>query len=121
GQVTFVGRAIGDELQHGVATERVVVVLVRVAGEDAVDAGPDHLQERVLGEVWVAGVVEGVGESPGEPETLVERADGQQPGSGELARRWLDHERRAEEVPDLWPGGWYTQQLASRLLSNAGR
>jgi hypothetical protein len=30
----------------------------------------------VLGEVGVAGVVEGVGEGPGEPDALVELADG---------------------------------------------
>jgi hypothetical protein len=63
-----------------------VVVLVRVAGEDAVDAGPGHLQERVLGEAGVAGVVEGIGEGPREPEVLIEQVDGEQPGvAGELA------------------------------------
>ena len=70
-----------------------MVVLVRVAGEDAVDAGPDHLREGVLGEVGVAGVVQGVGEGPGEPDALVELADGQQPGvTGQLTRRRLDDE-----------------------------
>jgi hypothetical protein len=86
-----------------------VVVLVLVAGEDAVDAGADHLQEGVLGEVGVAGVVEGVGEGMGEPDALVELADGEQSRiAGELAGRRLDDERYAEEVQDLGPGGWYT-------------
>jgi hypothetical protein len=40
----------------------------------------------VLGEVRVAGVVEGFAEGPGEPDALVELADGQQPGiAGQLA------------------------------------
>jgi hypothetical protein len=37
-----------------------------------------------------------------EPDAPAELADGQQPGvAGELARRRLDDERRAEEVQDL--------------------
>jgi hypothetical protein len=87
-----------------------------VAGQDAVDPGADHLQEGVLHEVGVAGVVEGSGEGPGEPEALVELADGQQPGvAGQLVRRRLDDERRAEKVEDLWPGGGYTHRLPPRL------
>jgi hypothetical protein len=89
-----------------------VVVLVLVAGEDAVDAGADHLQERVFHEVGVAGVVQDVCEGPGEPDALVELAKGQQPGiAGELARGRLKDQRRAEEVENLGPGGWYTQRL----------
>jgi hypothetical protein len=64
-----------------------VVVLVRVVGQDAKDARPDHLQERVLREFGVAGVVQGRGEGPGQADALVELADGEQPGvAGELAR-----------------------------------
>jgi hypothetical protein len=63
-----------------------VVVLVRVAGADAVDAGLDHLPEGVLGEVGGAGVLQGAGVGSGEPEALIELADGEQPGvAGELA------------------------------------
>jgi hypothetical protein len=40
------------------------------------DAGADHLQEGVLGQLGVAGVVEGVGEGPGEPDAPIELADG---------------------------------------------
>jgi hypothetical protein len=60
-----------------------VVVLVLVAGQDAVDAGPDHLPEGVRGEVRVAGVIEGVREGPGESDTVVELADGEQPSIAE--------------------------------------
>ena len=63
-----------------------MVVLVRVAGQDAVDPGPDHLQAAVLGEVGVAGVVQGLGQAPGERDALIELADRQEPGlPGELA------------------------------------
>jgi hypothetical protein len=59
----------------------------------------DHLQEGVLDQVGVAGVVEDVGEGPGEFDVLVELADGEQPGvAGELARRRLDDERRADKL-----------------------
>jgi hypothetical protein len=74
--------------------EGIVVVLVLVASQDAVDAGTDHLQERVLGQVRVAGIVEGCGEGPGQADALVELAEGEQPGvAGELARRRLDDDR----------------------------
>jgi len=70
----------------------------------------------VLGEVGVAGVVASAGEGLGEPDALVELADGEQPGvAGELAWRWFEDERGAEEVEDLWPGGWYTQRLSPGL------
>ena len=101
------GGAAGDELEDGVGAQGVMVVLVRVAGQDAVDPAADHLQEGVLGQVGVAGIIEGRGEGPGEPDALVELADGEQPGvAGELAGRRLDDERRGEEVQDLRPGGW---------------
>jgi hypothetical protein len=70
GQVHIVGRATGDELEDAVGAKGVVVVLVLGAGQDAKDAGAVHLQEGVLAEVRVAGVVEGVGEGPGEANAL---------------------------------------------------
>src|SRR5262249_43050448 len=107
GQVAIVRRAVGDELEDGVGPEGVVVVLVLVAGEDAVDPGANHLPEGGRGEVGVAGVVEGVGEGPGEPDAFVELPEGKESGvAGELARRRLDNDRNAEEVEDLRPSGW---------------
>jgi hypothetical protein len=98
---------VGEELEDGAGAEGGVVVLVRVAGEDAVDPAADHLQEGVLGQLRVAGVVERIGEGPGQADLLVELADGEQPGvAGELTRRWLDDERCAEEVEDLGPDIW---------------
>jgi hypothetical protein len=86
GLVIVLGRAVGDEFEDGVVAEGVVVVLVRVAGQDAVNARADHLQKAVLTEVGVTGVVEGVSEGSGEPDALVELTEGEQPCvAGELA------------------------------------
>ena len=88
-----------------------MVVLVLVAGQGAVDPAADHLQERVLGQFTVAGVVEGLGEGPGKADALVELADGEQPGvAGELAWGRLDYDRRAEEIEALLPGRRYTDR-----------
>ncbi len=66
------------------------------AAPDAVGAGPNPLHERVLGEVRVAGVVQGLGEGPGQADALIELAEGQQPGiAGELACGRLNDERCA--------------------------
>jgi hypothetical protein len=59
----------------------VVVVLVLVAGHDA-EATAHHLQQGILREFGVAGVVEG-GEGQSQTEALVERAEGKQPASPE--------------------------------------
>jgi hypothetical protein len=59
GQVIVFGRAVGHELEDRIGAEGVVVVLVLVAGQDAVDVGANLLQEGVLGEVGVPGVIEG--------------------------------------------------------------
>src|SRR5262249_23642813 len=61
-------------------------------------ADADHFQEAVLGAVGVAGVVDLADEDTNEPGALVEIAEKKRSGiSGELARRWLHHEWRAEE------------------------
>jgi hypothetical protein len=57
-----------------------VIVQLLAVGEDAVHMAADHLQEGVLGEVGVAGVVEGIGEGLGDPDALVELTEGEQPG-----------------------------------------
>jgi len=44
----------------------------------------------------------GVGKGTGEPDALVELADGQQPSvAGELAGRRLNHERHTKEIEAL--------------------
>jgi hypothetical protein len=48
-------------------------------------------------------------------------ADGEQPGAtGELARRRLNDQRRAEEVQDLGPDNWYTRGLSPGLQNIPG-
>jgi hypothetical protein len=69
--------AAGDQLEDRLGAEGVVVVLVLVAGQDAVDAGPDHLQEGVLRQLGVAGVVQGAGKGSGQTDGFIELADGQ--------------------------------------------
>ena len=69
-------RTTGHQLEDGVMAEGIVVVLVLVVGEDAVDAGADHLQDGVRGGVGVAGVVEGASESGRAAEAVIKLADG---------------------------------------------
>jgi hypothetical protein len=58
-----------------------VVVLVSVAGQDAVDAGADHLQEGVLGQVGVSGIIERFGKRSGQADAVAGLADGSSPAS----------------------------------------
>jgi hypothetical protein len=112
--VEVVRRVVGDEWED-------VVGSAVVAGLGAEDTETDKLDEGVLDAVGVAGVVAGVGEGLGEAPALVGRADGEQPGvARELARRWLDDERRAEKVQDLRPARWYTQRLPPPLRNEPG-
>ena len=76
GEIRVGGRAAGDELEDGVGAQGVVVVLVRVAGEDAEDAGPDHFGEGMVDAVGIAWIVEGGGELGGQADALVELPQG---------------------------------------------
>src|SRR5262249_61024416 len=67
------------QLEDGVSPEGIVVVLVFVASEDAVQAGAEHLLAGVLDQ---AGVVQGGGELRGEAEAFIELADREQAGVG---------------------------------------
>jgi hypothetical protein len=107
GQVEVLRGAVGEELEDGVGAEGVVVLLVRVAGEDAVDAAAHHLQERVLREGRVAGSSSASAKVRVRPIRWSNWRTGEQPGvAGELAWRRLDDKRGAEKVVDLWPGRW---------------
>jgi hypothetical protein len=80
-----------------VVTKKVLWVSLETSLEAiaAIEADADPLQEAVLGAV---GVAEVVGDGLGASHALVELKDSEQSGiSGELAWRWLDHQRRAEE------------------------
>jgi hypothetical protein len=84
-----------------------MVVLVRVAGQNAADAAANHFLQGVLGQVGVAGAVEDDGDDPGKPAAPTARVDGEPPGvTAELTGRWLSNARRAEKVEAERPGRW---------------
>ena len=90
---------------HSVVSKKDLRISIETSFDafPVIDAGADHLQEAVLGTVGVAGIPEGLGKGPYQTDALVELADGKQSGiAGELAGRWLDHERRAEKIQALW-------------------
>jgi hypothetical protein len=74
-----------------------------------IDTGPDHLQEGVLGKAGVVGVIESLGEGPGQVDLLVELATRQEPSvAGELARRRFRSDGHFKEIQIFLPGRWYT-------------
>src|SRR5262249_33149758 len=94
--------------EDGVGAQGVVVILVLVGGQDAVDAAADHLQEGVRGEVGVAWIRQGGSEGLGKGELLIELAQGQQAGvAGEGGAGRLNDDGRAEEIEGLLPDGVY--------------
>ncbi len=62
GQVGKLRETIGDHLEDRIRAEGIVVVLVLVVGEDAVDPLPHHAQEGLFHKVGIAVVLEGGGE-----------------------------------------------------------
>src|SRR4051794_33275421 len=88
------------------------VILVLVVGEDAEEALAGHLQQGVLAQVGVAGVVQGGGEVAAESQALVELAEQQQAAvGGELVAAILEVDGQAgEKVDGLGPGSRYTHR-----------
>jgi hypothetical protein len=85
--------------------EGVVIGLIGVAGEGAVDAAAPHVQGGVLDEVGVARVVQGSGGGLGQAELFVGLAEGQQAGiGGGLSGGGLDDDGGGEEIQGLLPG-----------------
>ena len=70
----IIGQATGDHFEDGVATQRFVVILILVIGEDAVNPLADHGNKAVSGEVRVTTIVESLGDLPGESDLFVELA-----------------------------------------------
>jgi hypothetical protein len=75
GEVGILGKPIGDELEDGIGPQGVVIVLVFVIGEDAIDPLSHHAQQGLLGEEGIASVVESGCDLLGELGPLVELAD----------------------------------------------
>ena len=105
-------RTTGHQLEDGVMAEGILVVLVLVVGEDAVDAGADHVQEGVVDLVGIAADIEGCGESMGQTDVGIELAH--QEGSriaGTSRSRRLDEDGQAKEIEAvsldrLYPHSW---------------
>lgn len=91
GPGVVIGNAVADQLEHRIVPQRVVIVLVFIAGKDAVDPLADHRQQRVVGldpRVGLCG-----GELPGQPNPLIELPHDEQPGiTRQPARGILDDE-----------------------------
>ena len=100
GQIAVFRESVGEELEDGIRTQGVVVVLVLVVGEDAVDALADHAEQGLLGERRVAYVVECGGELLGEADLRVVLPDRDEPGvAGQGCGRDLDLDGpRREEI-----------------------
>ena len=77
-----------------------MVVLVLIPGEDAEDAGPDHLREGVLDQVGIAWVVQRGSERRGQADPVIELPHQQQAGiRGKRSVGNLDLNRqRLEEI-----------------------
>ena len=80
GEVKVIGEPAGDELEDGIRAQGVVVVLILVIGEDAIDPLPHHGGERLSDEGGDAGVIERGGELIGEADLLVELPHGKESG-----------------------------------------
>ena len=74
----IIGQAIGDHFEYGVATQKFVVILIFVIGEDAVNPLADHGKEAVCSEVGISPVVKHFGDLTGEADLIVELPDGDQ-------------------------------------------
>ena len=91
GEVGIVGKSVGDELEDRIRSQRIVIVLILVIGEDAVDPLPDHAQQRLPREGRIAAIVESGRELFGESDVLVDLSHGQEAGiAGEWCGRDLD-------------------------------
>ncbi len=103
-QVIILNGTITDQLEDRIAPQHVVVVLIWVVGQDAVNPHPCHFEERVIDVPNMAPIDQGLCELSGEPDLLVEFPERQQPAvTGNLSRRGLYHNRlgRAKIKGDL--------------------
>ena len=115
GQFPAFGRTAGEEFEERIVAEHVVVVLVGVVGQDAVDPHADHFQKGMRARLGVAGVVEGGGKLSGQAELLVQLPDRQQPRvAGQLSLLRLDDNGLTiEEIERHLPIRLYNHPWAS--------
>jgi hypothetical protein len=110
GQVVGVRTAPRDDLEHWIAAQRVVIVLVLVAGDDAVQPRPKHFRALMPDQLGGACILQRVDEPPGKPDPLIKLAERQQAsvtGKSGLAR--LDDQRRGgKKIEHPLPSTLYT-------------
>src|SRR5690606_5838086 len=107
----IVGRGpTGDEFEHRIRPERIVVVLTLVAAEDAKQPAAEHLVNRVVDPVRIAGVVQNTRERRRKADPLVKLDDRRQAAvAGKLRlRRFDDHRQAAQKIEAQLPSTLYT-------------
>ena len=83
GQVSAIRRAVCQQLEDGIAAQRVMSVLVGIPRQNAKHASPDNLQRRMCGSTAL--VSELFGELLGEPQLFIELTENQKPSiAGEI-------------------------------------
>src|SRR5580692_7550547 len=115
GQVGAVGGSTGHQLENRIGAKCVVIVLVLIVGEDAIDARACHFKEGVRYQFEIAGVVQGLSELLGEVQTLVELAEGEQPriASQQGSGRLNDDGQIIQKREGSLPRRLYTHEQAS--------
>ena len=85
----------GQQLEHWIVVPQLVmIVLIRVAGQDAVDPHPHHLGKGVVDEGPKSRIAKRAGEFGRQPNLLVELPDRQQAGvAGQMLFNRLHDDR----------------------------
>jgi hypothetical protein len=100
GQCPALGQPPGDELEHRIIPERVVIIAVLVPGQDAEETLPEHRVQRLptLPNPQGIGIKQTSGHATGVTQSVVELPQRQQPGvGGEPAAMLLDNHRQLWE------------------------
>ncbi len=88
-QILVIDRAFAQDFEDRIAPQHVVIVLVGVVGQDAIDSRPRHLEESMVDVADLTPIVQakGLGKLLGKSQLFVQMAEGQQPRiTGNLAR-----------------------------------
>ena len=72
GQIVAGGQAFVYEFENGIGSERVMIVLVLIAGEDPKDPHAYHLKKGMLDEVRITRVVQNLSKLPSQAYSFVE-------------------------------------------------
>ena len=83
----IIGKTIRDHLEDWIGTQGVMVVLVLVVGEDAIDSLSHHAQQRMPSKKLVSTVLKRCSELFGKPDMVIKLPDGQEAAVAR-ERRW---------------------------------